>query len=254
MKPVISAICPVKNEEENISLIYKTFKPLGNITEVVFVEGGSSDMSWDVASKLNGKTNKYGVHFRSVKQLGKGKSGAVTTGFDIAEGKYLIIVDADLTVPHQDLMRILELFTLYGDHIIASGNRLRGLPKPKAFYWINYVGNYFFRYYYSFVIGDKILDVACGTKAMSKQTWLRVKKLRQRGGELDSWGDIDWLYYGHVSGAEIYFAKIDYKERKYGISKLQSKTIRLWFAGDMFIIGLKIMMKKIMRKDNLSTK
>jgi glycosyltransferase involved in cell wall biosynthesis len=237
----VSAICPIRDEQHSIVYVFDNLKQLGTSTEVIFVEGGSKDNSWNVAKKYHGKKNKYGVVFRLVKQKGKGKAEAVASGFNEAQGKYLIIVDADLSVAHSELLKVLSLFHKYGDSILASGNRLNGFKKPKAFYWINYLGNYFFRYYYSLILNDKVLDISCGTKAVTKDSWKKIRSLRAKGQKLDTWGDIDWLYYGKKSGLSIRFADIRYLERLRDESKLQSLTTRYAFAFNVFLIGLKIL-------------
>jgi glycosyltransferase involved in cell wall biosynthesis len=241
MIPRISVICAVRNEAENVPLIFKSLKPFGALTELIFVEGFSTDTTWQIAKSFDQKKNRYGVLFRTFKQTGTGKSGAVSTGFDRALGKYLIIMDADLTISRADHLKVLSLFNKYGDNIVASGNRLAGLPKPAAFYWINYLGNYFFRYYFSIIFKTQILDFACGTKAVTKTTWKKIKSLRSRFGRLDSWGDLDWLYYGFISGCRIKFVRVGYTKRLRGISKLQNQGTRWKFALNMAKIGLRIL-------------
>jgi glycosyltransferase involved in cell wall biosynthesis len=241
---LVSAICPVRNEEENIVFLFKNLRKITGPTEVIFVEGGSSDNSWKRAQELDGKTNKFGVQFRAVKQIGKGKAEAVATGSNQAKGKYLLIVDADLSVSQKDLEKLIKLFSTYGDAILASGNRLNGWSKPKAFYWFNYIGNYFFRYYYSLILNEKILDTACGSKAMTKSAWQKISALRQKEGKLDKWGDIDWLYYGKRIGLRIKYADIKYTERVFGESKLQDMPTRIKFAWSLFLIGIKVLLKE----------
>jgi glycosyltransferase involved in cell wall biosynthesis len=244
-KIITSAICPVRDEQENVTRLFSVFKPVGGSTELLLIEGGSHDATWAKAKALNGKKNKHGVVFKVFKQRGKGKAEAVVTGFDLAQGMYLMIVDADMTVPQSQLTKIFRLFKQYGDEILASGNRLKGWPKPDSFYWINYLGNYFFRYYYSLIQGTTILDISCGTKAMTKVAWTKVKKLRARGGAFDSWGDIDWLYYGQKAGLKIRYVDVTYVERVLDESKLQNMGTRWKFAWNMFAIGLEILNRRL---------
>lgn len=242
MKPVISAICPVRNETRNVSLIFKSFKPLGALTELIFIEGGSTDSTWIQIKKIDNKKNRFGVVFRAAKQKDQGKAQAVATGFDLAMGKYLIIVDADMSVNCQDLKLILGLFSRYGDKIVASGNRLQGIKKPQAFYWLNYLGNYFFRYYFSLIFGCPVSDISCGSKALTKPVWNRIRKLRDIHGRLDSWGDVDWLYYGTKTGCKLVFVDINYLPRHFGQSKLSSDYRVLFkYAINICFIGLKIL-------------
>lgn len=244
MKPHISIICPVLNENKNIQIFFRTIQKIQGKTEVILVDGGSSDGSQNVQKYLDGKINSHGVLFRAIRQAGTGKANAVATGFDHAKGKYLIIVDADMSIGTSDVTKCISLFRSHGDDIIASGNRLCGLPKPNAFYWLNYIGNYFFRYYYSWILHTTILDISCGTKAMTNNTWHKIRSLRQKYGGLDTWGDIDWLYYGIVVGANPKYAHVQYKKRIYGDSKLKKLSIRFAFALRMFTIGLIIIKRR----------
>ncbi len=244
MTPTVSAICPVRNEADSITHIFETFPSLNAPTELVFVEGGSVDSTWQRVKSYNGLKNNRGVLFRAVKQVGKGKAAAIITGFNQAQGKYLLIADADMSVPPRDLKKILKLFSSYGDDIVACGNRLAGLPKPKAFYWLNYVGNYFFRYYYSLILGSSVKDIACGSKAVTKATWKKIKRLQEKEGILDSWGDIDWLYYGKRVGCSLHFASVVYLPRKLGESKLQDLKVRYAFALKILMIGFALMSKR----------
>lgn len=246
MKYNTSAIIPIRNEEENIHKIFEVLRPIYGKTEAIFVEGGSVDNSWDVAVKYKNKTNSHGVLFKLEKQRGKGKAGAVVTGFDAADGEYLIIVDADMSIVQKDLEKVMSLFFKYGDNILASGNRLRGIRKPEAFYWVNYIGNYFFRFYYSLLLRQKVLDVSCGTKAVNRSMWLKIKKMRRKYGDLDSWGDIDWLYYSKRSGASVKFVNISYRNRLLGESKLQNIFVRWSFAFQMVLAGFKIFKIELM--------
>ena len=241
----VSAICPIRDELENIKYVFNTLPELLYHTECIFVEGGSKDKSWEKTSKLNGRRNKHNVLFRLVKQMGTGKGEAVKTGFNYARGDLLIIVDADLSITPDDLKKVIKKLQENPGDVIVSGNRLRGVKKPKAFYWINYIGNYFFRYYYSLILNDKIKDVSCGAKAMKRTTWKKIAKLRDAEGKLDIWGDIDWLYYGRRIDARIKYVNIDYCPRLHGTSKLQNIKTRWLFAFDMFIIGIKIVYKNI---------
>ena len=238
----VSVICPVSNEKENVSYIFETFKKLEQNTEVIFVEGGSADNTWEIVNNLNGLRNKHGVLFRAFKQFGKGKAEAVATGFNNAKGKYFIIVDADLSIRQKDLIKIISLLKSSDENVLASGNRLKGLPKPRAFYWLNYVGNYFFRYYYSLVLQRSILDISCGSKAMTRGAWNKIRLLRLNEGKLDEWGDIDWLYYAKRTGLSIKYVNVDYAERRFGKSKLQKMSTRLLFALRMLLIGIKIVL------------
>ena len=87
---------PARNEEGNIKNAIQFLPEFGAKTEVIFVEGHSSDDTWDEIKKV---TDEYTgpLAIKRIKQKGKGKGNAVREGFALAEGELLTILDADLT-------------------------------------------------------------------------------------------------------------------------------------------------------------
>jgi glycosyltransferase involved in cell wall biosynthesis len=98
----VSVVIPAMNESGNIEDAILRLPPLGKWTEIIFIEGGSSDDTWE---KINEMAVKYKDQYRIKigQQDGTGKGDAVRKGYGMAEGDILMILDADLTVPPEDL-------------------------------------------------------------------------------------------------------------------------------------------------------
>ncbi|HEX7556225.1 MAG TPA: methyltransferase domain-containing protein, partial [Leptolinea sp.] len=101
--PVVSVIVPARNESGNIPQIMARVPEMGGGTEIVFVEGHSTD---DTFSAIQREVASHPERRCQVlQQTGKGKGDAVRLGYDRANGDILMILDADLTVPPEDLPR-----------------------------------------------------------------------------------------------------------------------------------------------------
>ena len=103
--PSVSVVVPARNEEGNIENVIKRMPKLGHFTEIIFVEGNSSDNTWKEIQRV---AEVYGSQQRiqHVKQSGSGKGDAVRKGFSMATGDIVTILDADLTMPRKNLINI----------------------------------------------------------------------------------------------------------------------------------------------------
>jgi len=108
-EPVVSVIVPARNEEGNIPNIFDRVPQMGAGTELIFVEGNSTDDTYRAVEREIAR--RPGTRVKLFKQPGKGKGDAVRVGFREASGDLLMILDADLTVPR----RICRVFTKLGD-------------------------------------------------------------------------------------------------------------------------------------------
>jgi glycosyltransferase involved in cell wall biosynthesis len=161
--PLVSVIVPARNEAGNISQIFARTPEMGRGTELIFVEGHSKDNTFDMIQSEIASHPKGQGHL--LKQVGVGKGDAVRLGFINASGDILMILDADLTVPPEDLLRIYEL--LYsGQADMVNGVRLIYPQEKEAMRFLNLLGNKFFGLAFSWLLGQPIKDTLCGTKAL----------------------------------------------------------------------------------------
>lgn len=216
--PTVSVIVPARNEAGNVPAIIERIPEMGAGTEIVFVEGHSTD------NTLEAIQNHVALHpERRCKvfcQTGKGKGDAVRLGFQEASGDILMILDADLTVPPEDLPRFYAaLASGKGDFI--NGVRLVYPMEKQAMRFFNFLGNKFFSLVFTWLLGQPIKDTLCGTKVLWKKDYERVAQNRSYFGDFDPFGDFDLLFGAARLNLKLVDLPIRYKERTYGETNIQ---------------------------------
>jgi ubiquinone/menaquinone biosynthesis C-methylase UbiE len=217
-EPVVSVLVPARNEAGNVPAIFERVPEMGGGTELVFVEGGSSDDTYaaiEAAIKANPQRRTM-----LMRQPGKGKGDAVRTGFACATGDILMILDADLTVPPEDLPRFYEaLVSGRGDFI--NGVRLVYPMEKQAMRFFNLLGNKFFSIVFSWLLGQPVKDTLCGTKVLWKRDYEEIVANRAYFGDFDPFGDFDLLFGAARLNHKIVDLPIRYRERTYGETNIQ---------------------------------
>ncbi len=212
-QPTVSVIVPARNEEGNVPAIFRRIPEMGAGTEVVFVEGGSADGTWQAAEREIAA--RPGKPYQLLKQQGKGKGDAVRLAFSHATGDILMILDADLSVAPEDLPRFLEaLRSGKGDFI--NGVRLVYPMEKRAMRFLNLLGNKFFSMAFSWLLGQEIKDTLCGTKVLWREDYERIAANRSYFGEFDPFGDYDLIFGAARLNLKIVDMPIRYRERTYG--------------------------------------
>jgi SAM-dependent methyltransferase len=217
-KPLVSVIVPARNEAGNIDEIFERVPEMGRGTELVFVEGHSTDDTYEaIENAMNSGSERKCKLF---KQSGSGKGDAVRLGFAQAEGDILMILDADLTVPPEDLPRFYEaLVTGKGEFI--NGVRLVYPMEDQAMRFMNLLGNKLFSLGFSWTLGQPIKDTLCGTKVLWKEQYEIIAANRSYFGHLDPFGDFDLILGAARSNLHILDLPIRYRERRYGSTNIQ---------------------------------
>jgi len=211
-KPAVSVIVPARNEAGNIAAILSRIPEMGSSTEILFVEGGSSD---DTFAVIESALTMSGRRCRLLKQAGTGKGDAVRLGFAHASADILMILDADLTVAPEDLVKFYN--ALVDDKAdFINGVRLVYPLRDKAMRFSNLLGNKFFSLVFSWLLGQTVKDTLCGTKAIWKQSYARLAAQRCYFGELDPFGDFDLLLGAVRLNLRIIDIPVRYGERTYG--------------------------------------
>ncbi|HET7534891.1 MAG TPA: glycosyltransferase family 2 protein, partial [Candidatus Didemnitutus sp.] len=229
-----SVIVPARNESGNIRPALDRIPVLGRQTEVIFVEGNSRDDTWEVIQR---EVAAYaGPHLvRAVKQPGRGKWDAVRTGFVLAQGDVLVIQDADLTAPPEDLPKFYEALTSGGAEFV-NGSRLVYPMEAHAMRFLNLIGNKFFALALTYVLGQQVKDSLCGTKMILRADYERLLKRIEVLGDFDPFGDFNLLFGSALLDLRIRDLPVRYKDRTYGetnISRFSHGWLLLrmtWFA------------------------
>ena len=211
--PKVSVIVPARNEAGNIDRIINSVPEMGAGTEILFVEGGSTDDTYDVIEKtIRNHPHREAKLYR---QTGKGKGDAVRLGFHHAQGDILMILDADLTVPPEDLPRFYEALRS-GKAEFVNGVRLVYPMEKEAMRFFNFLGNKFFSLVFSWLLGQPIKDTLCGTKVLWKTDYEKIAANRSYFGDFDPFGDFDLLFGAAKLNLKIVEIPIRYRERIYG--------------------------------------
>lgn len=218
-EPAVSVIVAARNEAGNISALVERLPQMSTRQELIFVEGGSRDNTWEEIQRVVTQTRRPGLEISAHRQTGKGKGDAVRLGFEKATGDILIILDADLSVPPEELPRFIELMTS-GLCEFANGSRLVYPMEHQAMQFLNLVGNRLFGLTFSFLLGQPVRDTLCGTKALWATDYRRIATGRAHFGDFDPFGDFDLLFGAARLHLKIRDVPVHYKERVYGATNI----------------------------------
>jgi SAM-dependent methyltransferase len=235
--PSVSVICPCRNEKGNIREAVARTPVMGPRTELIFVDGNSSD---GTVEEIQAVMAEYQgpLELRLVLQGdGKGKGDAVRKGFAAASHDVLMILDSDLTVPPEDLPKFYRaLVTGKGEFI--NGVRLVYPMQDEAMRFLNLLGNKFFSSALSWLLEQPIKDSLCGTKVLRKTEYQRIADNRAFFGEFDPFGDFDLLFGAARLNMKIIDLPVRYRARTYGDTKI-SRFAHGWLLLKMTAFGFK---------------
>jgi SAM-dependent methyltransferase len=217
-KPVVTVVVPARNEAGNVPAIFDRVPEMGAGTDLIFVEGHSQDETFAaIEREIAARPERRA---RLLRQPGKGKGDAVRAGFAAARGDVLMILDADLTVPPEDLPRFYEVIRT-GAGEMVNGVRLVYPMERQAMRFANLLGNKFFSIAFSWLLGQRIKDTLCGTKVLRRHDYERLAANRSYFGDFDPFGDFDLLFGSAKLNLEIVEVPVRYRERTYGTTNIQ---------------------------------
>ena len=214
----VSVVIPARNEAGNIEAAVQRTPEMGVWTELIFCEGHSKDDTWEQIQKL--KERYPHKRIKILQQSGKGKGNAVREGFAVAEGDLLMILDADLTMPPEELPKFYDA-VISGRCDFANGSRLVYPMEERAMRFLNMCANKTFSILFSWILGQPVKDTLCGTKVLTKQSYASIVANRSYFGDFDPFGDFDLLFGASKLNLKILDIPIRYKERTYGETNIQ---------------------------------
>lgn len=216
--PVVSVIVPARSEAGNIHEIFERVPQMGGGTELIFVEGHSKDNTYETIERE--MANHPRMECKLIRQPASGKGDAVRTGFSKARGEILMILDADLTVPPEDLLRFYQALYI-GKGEFVNGVRLVYPMENQAMRFLNLIGNKFFTLAFSSLLGQPIKDTLCGTKVLWRKDYERIMMNRDYFGDFDPFGDFDLLFGAAKLNLKIVDLPVRYHARIYGKTNIQ---------------------------------
>jgi len=203
----ISVIIPARDEQESVpelcEWINRVMTDHGFSYEVIFIDDGSTDHTWEEIQKMNLLHGSFkGIKFNR----NFGKSAALHTGFQLAQGDVVITMDADLQDSPDEIPELYRLIKEEGYHLVSGWKKKRHDPITKT------VPSKFFNYVTRKISGIKLHDFNCGLKAYQNQV---VKNISVYG-EMHRYIPVIAKWAGFTKITEKVVA---HRERKYGHSK-----------------------------------
>ena len=229
----VSIVIPCRNERGNIEEAVRRIPAFGLRQEIIFVEGHSSD---GTAEEIERVRRSYpDRNIRLLVQDGRGKGDAVRLGFAQATGDVLMILDADLTMPPEDLPKFYQAIA-GGKGEFINGCRLVYPMEEQAMRTLNLLGNKFFGMAFSWLLNQRIKDTLCGTKVLFREDYERMAAHRSYFGEFDPFGDFDLLFGAAKLNLKIVEVPIRYEERRYGTTNIR-RFAHGWLLLKMTVYG-----------------
>jgi len=226
-------VIPARNERGNIEPAIRRMPRFSEKLEIIFVEGHSTDDTWAEIERVIAANPQLDI--KALRQPGKGKADAVYAGFNAASGDVVMILDADLTMPPEQLSKFWEAIRSHKGEFI-NGTRLVYPMEDEAMRSLNLVANNAFSALFTWLLGQRFTDTLCGTKVLRRSDYMRLKSARSYFGDFDPFGDFDLIFGASKLALKIVEVPIRYASRTYGQSQISRFShglllLRmLWFA------------------------
>ena len=213
----ISVIVPARNEAGNIERIIRDIPRFAKWQELIFVEGGSSDGTWDKIKVAQAKVpiRENFDEITAIQQSGTGKGNAVRNGIKIAQGDVIAIFDADLSVSGPALRDFFNLIQ-NGKCEFVNGTRMVYDKEKNAMQFLNVLGNKAFASILSMRTGYSFSDVLCGTKMFLRADYEKTYEVMTPVREADPFGDFELLLGMSRLSLEMLELPVRYQARTYG--------------------------------------
>jgi len=213
-----SVVIPARNEAGNIEAAVQRTPEMGLGTEIIFIEGHSKDDTWDQIQRIKAANPQRNIV--TLQQKSKGKGGAVREAFEVATGDLLFILDADLTMPPEQLPKFYEV-ARSGTADFVNGVRLVYPMEQEAMRFFNMIANKFFSLAFTWLLGQSMKDTLCGTKVLFRSDYDAIARNRSYFGDFDPFGDFDLLFGAAKLNLRIVDLPIRYAARTYGETNIQ---------------------------------
>jgi SAM-dependent methyltransferase len=212
-----TVVIPARNERGNIEAAIVRLPAFCPDIEVIFIEGHSKDGTFEEMERVRAANPNHDI--KVMRQSGKGKADAVFTAFDAARGDVLIILDADLTMPPEQLDKFWDAIRS-GTAEFANGSRLVYPLADEAMRFLNLAANRVFSLLFTWLLDQRFTDTLCGTKVLRRSDYLRLKAGRAYFGDFDPFGDFDLIFGASKLNLKCIDIPIRYSARTYGETQI----------------------------------
>jgi SAM-dependent methyltransferase len=218
-EPLQSAtvVIPARNERGNIEPAIERIPQFCDDIEIIFIEGHSKDGTFEEIERVRAAYPNKDI--KAMRQPGKGKADAVFTAYDVARGDVLMILDADLTMPPEQLTKFWDAIRL-GKGEFINGSRLVYPLEDDAMRFLNLIANKLFSYLFSWLLNQRYTDTLCGTKVMRRSDYYRLRDGKAYFGDFDPFGDFDLIFGAAKLNLKTVDLPIRYAARTYGETQI----------------------------------
>jgi len=236
-KPGLSCtvLIPCRNEKGNIESAIQRLPRFCDDLEVIYVEGHSQDGTFEECKRVQEGYPDWNI--KVMQQPGKGKGDAVQAGFAVAEGDVLMILDADLTVPPEDLPKFYRAI-VDGKGEYINGSRLVYPMENQAMRFLNLCANWVFARIFSYLLNQRYTDTLCGTKVIRKHHYQMIVANRSFFGDFDPFGDFDLIFGAAKLGLKVVEIPVRYASRSYGETQI-SRFSHGWLLLKMVVFAFR---------------
>ena len=186
----VSVIIPARNESGNIQSAVDLTPDLGTTESDICRRTFQRQYLEEIRRVANGYPERK---IKFLQQTGKGKGNAVREGFATATGDILMILDADLTMPPEELSKYYDVIAS-GTADLLNGVRLVYPMQERAMRFLNLCANKLFSIVFTWLLGQSVKDTLCGTKVLRKVDYQMIAANRAYFGDFDPFGDFDLLF------------------------------------------------------------
>ncbi len=219
--PELSILIPVYNEAASLEPLYReiiqVIDVLGSVCEIIFIDDGSADESFSVITQLHEKDDRV----RGIQLLRNfGKSAVYTTGFQEAQGRVIITLDADLQDDPMEIPKLLAALDTGLDVVV-------GWKYPRHDPWSKTIPSRVINTLTSVMTGLRLHDMNCGFKVYRQAA---AKSLSLYGEQYRFIPAIT-----HERGFRVGEVQVHHRPRKFGRSKY---GIKRYFTGFLDLITI----------------
>lgn len=215
-KKSASIVLTVRDEVGNIEPMIRAIPDVGRETEIVLVEGHSTDGTREEILRVIEAYPDRNI--RLLVQDGIGQGDAIHKGFSESTGDVVILLEADQTSPPEDVLKAFEIVAT-GRADYVNGSRFIYPREKGSMPPLNLLGNWMFAVWFTWFLGQRTSDVLCGLKAIDRRQFARLRKRWGFLGLFDPFGDFELIFGAAALGLKICEVPTRYSVRQYGEPK-----------------------------------
>jgi len=219
-RPGLTVCLTCRNEKNCIEPLVKEIPRITDEQEILFVEGHSTDGTREEIERvIQAYPDK---NIRVIGQPGKGQGDAIREGFANAKGDIVILLEADLTSPPENIRYVYHCLRKNGAEFL-EGSRLVYNPLSYGVMpFVNQAGNWAFALFFRWLFEQHMTDVLSGIKAIHKKNFMKILDGWGRLGIEDPFGDFELLFGAVRLGLKVGELPIHYRKRYYGSTKTRA--------------------------------